>query len=64
MGKRKRVIPPIPEWIEAGRRATLIYDILAAPYEIKCDCKTCILIRENEEWLGSLFRPPTPPTRR
>jgi len=60
VSKRKR-IKSVPNWIEEGQRAVLIYDIFAAPYEIDCDCRTCQLIRENESFLASLFRPPARP---
>jgi hypothetical protein len=45
----------VPDWILQGRQAAVIYDILAAPFEQDCDCQTCKLIRENEDFLRRVF---------
>ena len=50
-----------PEWVSRGRKAAVIYDILAAPFAGSCDCETCRIIRENIEFLGSIFKPPRMP---
>jgi len=46
-----------PDWILEGRKAVLIYDILAAAYEENCDCLTCQLIRQNISFLERIFKP-------
>jgi len=57
MPKRKVSSLKMPDWIVEGRRAVLIYDILAAAFEENCDCSTCQLIRQNISFLERIFKP-------
>jgi len=54
---RKKKSRSIPEWVKRGQKATLVYDILAAAFKSNCDCEACQLIRENIDFLESLFAP-------
>lgn len=62
--RRSKKSGSIPEWIQVGKQATVIYEIFEAPFKSECDCDTCRLIREHEEFLGDLFRASKPPAGR
>jgi len=64
MSIQKSTKKAVPDWVEMGRKAALVYEILGAPFESDCACRTCELIRENIDFLESIFRPPTPAPRR